>query len=86
MWNCLKKKFRAAVKLALAEDIGSGDATTLATVPKNLSVRAVHAARANRSSSPESDLQKSHFANCPQKSKSKNSRATDKKLPPEKSC
>jgi nicotinate-nucleotide pyrophosphorylase (carboxylating) len=29
-------EIRAAVKVALAEDIGGGDATTLATVPKNL--------------------------------------------------
>jgi nicotinate-nucleotide pyrophosphorylase (carboxylating) len=36
---------RASVRLALAEDIGSGDATTLAIVPKNLTVRAVVRAR-----------------------------------------
>lgn len=36
---------RAAVKAALAEDIGSGDATTIATVPPGLSARAVMRAR-----------------------------------------
>ena len=35
----------AAVKAALAEDIGSGDATTIATVPPGLAVRAVMRAR-----------------------------------------
>jgi nicotinate-nucleotide pyrophosphorylase (carboxylating) len=39
------KKIRAAVKNALAEDIGSGDATTRATVPKNLNVVALMRAR-----------------------------------------
>ena len=34
-----------AVKLALAEDVGSGDATTLATVPESASARAVMRAR-----------------------------------------
>ncbi len=38
-------EIRAAVKAALAEDIGSGDATTLATVPPNLTARAVMRAR-----------------------------------------
>jgi nicotinate-nucleotide pyrophosphorylase (carboxylating) len=38
-------EIRAAVKAALAEDIGSGDATTLATVPPNLTARAVVRAR-----------------------------------------
>ncbi|HZF02609.1 MAG TPA: carboxylating nicotinate-nucleotide diphosphorylase [Methylomirabilota bacterium] len=40
-----EKEIRRAVKIALAEDIGSGDATTLATVPKNLSACAVMRAR-----------------------------------------
>jgi nicotinate-nucleotide pyrophosphorylase (carboxylating) len=39
------KEIRQAVQAALAEDIGSGDATTLATVPKNLTTRAVMRAR-----------------------------------------
>jgi len=39
------KEIRAAVKKALAEDIGRGDVTTLATVPKNLLARAVVRAR-----------------------------------------
>jgi nicotinate-nucleotide pyrophosphorylase (carboxylating) len=39
------KEVRAAVKAALAEDIGSGDATTLATVPNSLMARAVMRAR-----------------------------------------
>jgi nicotinate-nucleotide pyrophosphorylase (carboxylating) len=39
------KEIRAAVKAALAEDIGSGDATTLATVPPGLTARAVMRAR-----------------------------------------
>ena len=38
-------EIRRAVRAALAEDIGSGDATTLATVPKRLDVRAVMRAR-----------------------------------------
>jgi nicotinate-nucleotide pyrophosphorylase (carboxylating) len=38
-------EIRAAVKAALAEDIGTGDATTLATVPPNLTARAVMRAR-----------------------------------------
>jgi nicotinate-nucleotide pyrophosphorylase (carboxylating) len=36
---------RQAVKLALQEDIGSGDVTTLATVPKNTGAKAVMQAR-----------------------------------------
>jgi len=39
------QEVRAAVKTALAEDIGSGDATTLATVPPGLTARAVMRAR-----------------------------------------
>lgn len=38
-------EIRQAVRAALAEDIGGGDATTLATVPKNLTARAVMRAR-----------------------------------------
>jgi nicotinate-nucleotide pyrophosphorylase (carboxylating) len=38
-------EIRAAVRAALAEDIGHGDATTLATVPPNLTARAVMRAR-----------------------------------------
>jgi nicotinate-nucleotide pyrophosphorylase (carboxylating) len=38
-------QINAAVKRALAEDIGSGDVTTLATVPAHLQVRAVMRAR-----------------------------------------
>jgi nicotinate-nucleotide pyrophosphorylase (carboxylating) len=38
-------EIRAAVKAALAEDIGAGDVTTLATVPPNLAARAVMRAR-----------------------------------------
>ncbi|HEX3624814.1 MAG TPA: carboxylating nicotinate-nucleotide diphosphorylase [Verrucomicrobiae bacterium] len=38
-------EIRAAVKAALAEDVGTGDVTTLATVPPNLSARAVMRAR-----------------------------------------
>jgi nicotinate-nucleotide pyrophosphorylase (carboxylating) len=38
-------EIRQAVRAALAEDIGSGDATTLATVPKSLTARAVMRAR-----------------------------------------
>ena len=34
-------EIRAAVKTALAEDIGAGDVTTLATVPKSLTARAL---------------------------------------------
>jgi nicotinate-nucleotide pyrophosphorylase (carboxylating) len=39
------EEIRAAVKSALAEDIGGGDATTLATVPENLAATAVICAR-----------------------------------------
>ena len=38
-------EIRQAVRAALAEDIGNGDATTLAVVPKNLAARAVMRAR-----------------------------------------
>ena len=38
-------EIRQAVKLALAEDIGSGDATTLATVPETAPAKAVMRAR-----------------------------------------
>lgn len=38
-------EIRAAVKSALAEDIGSGDVTTLATVPKSLTFKTVMRAR-----------------------------------------
>lgn len=38
-------EIRAAVKNALAEDVGAGDATTLATVPRDLTVRALMRAR-----------------------------------------
>ena len=38
-------EIRAAVKSALAEDIGSGDVTTLATVPKTLAFKTVMRAR-----------------------------------------
>ena len=38
-------EIRRAVRAALAEDIGGGDATTLATVPPNVTVRAVMRAR-----------------------------------------
>jgi nicotinate-nucleotide pyrophosphorylase (carboxylating) len=40
-------EIRASVRLALAEDIGSGDATTLATVPANATAKAVMRAREN---------------------------------------
>jgi len=39
------REIHRAVKAALAEDIGSGDVTTLATVPKHFSVRAIMRAR-----------------------------------------
>ena len=38
-------EIRAAVKVALAEDIGKGDVTTLATVPKTLTFKTVMRAR-----------------------------------------
>ena len=38
-------EIRQAVKLALAEDIGNGDATTLATVPEKAAARALMRAR-----------------------------------------
>lgn len=39
------QEIRAAVRAALAEDVGRGDATTLATVPAGLTARAVMRAR-----------------------------------------
>jgi nicotinate-nucleotide pyrophosphorylase (carboxylating) len=39
------QEIRAAVKAALAEDIGRGDATTIATVPPGLTARAIMRAR-----------------------------------------
>ena len=39
------EEIRRAVQLALAEDIGSGDVTTLATLPKNATTKAVMRAR-----------------------------------------
>ena len=39
------KEIRSAVQAALAEDIGSGDVTTLATVPETVAARAVMQAR-----------------------------------------
>jgi nicotinate-nucleotide pyrophosphorylase (carboxylating) len=38
-------EIRRAVQVALAEDIGSGDATTLATVPANVTAKAIMRAR-----------------------------------------
>jgi nicotinate-nucleotide pyrophosphorylase (carboxylating) len=40
-----ESEIRAAVKAALAEDVGSGDVTTLSTVPPSLTARAVMRAR-----------------------------------------
>ena len=40
-----REEIRASVQLALAEDIGGGDATTLATVPKNQNAVAFMRAR-----------------------------------------
>lgn len=40
-----EEEIRRAVRVALAEDVGSGDATTLATVPESATARAVMAAR-----------------------------------------
>jgi nicotinate-nucleotide pyrophosphorylase (carboxylating) len=39
------REIRAAVKAALTEDVGTGDATTLATMPANLTTRALMHAR-----------------------------------------
>ena len=39
------EELRRAVQLALAEDIGSGDATSLATVPADAAARGVMRAR-----------------------------------------
>ncbi|MEN9361184.1 MAG: hypothetical protein RL095_2719 [Verrucomicrobiota bacterium] len=43
----LRQEFLSAVRIALAEDLGAGDATTLATVPSRLRARAELAAREN---------------------------------------
>jgi len=43
--NLSQKEIHAAVQAALAEDIGKGDATTLATVPENLLAHAAMRAR-----------------------------------------
>ena len=40
-----RSEIRAAVKAALAEDIGGGDVTTRATVPKTLAFKTVMRAR-----------------------------------------
>lgn len=39
------EEIRGAVRVALAEDVGSGDVTTLATVPETAAARAVMKAR-----------------------------------------
>jgi hypothetical protein len=76
-WNCPPQKSARPSKLALAEDIGSGDATTLATVPEMRRPKP-SCARANRSSSPESPLPKPRSANfLPRKSKSSGSRTVN---------
>jgi nicotinate-nucleotide pyrophosphorylase len=41
-------EIKVAVKAALAEDIGGGDVTTLATVPKTLTFKTVMRARTAR--------------------------------------
>ena len=45
MQSLSEEEIRRAVRVALAEDLGSGDATTLATVPESATARAVMAAR-----------------------------------------
>ena len=45
MTSLTDEEIRGAVRLALAEDIGSGDVTTLATVPETAAARAVMKAR-----------------------------------------
>ena len=45
--DLLRQEFLSAVRIALAEDLGSGDATTLATVPAHLRARAELATREN---------------------------------------
>ena len=40
-----RKDIRRAVRAALAEDIGSGDVTTLAVVPENATAKAMMRAR-----------------------------------------
>ena len=45
MESLSEEEVRRAVRVALAEDVGSGDATTLATVPEAATARAVMAAR-----------------------------------------
>lgn len=45
MGSLTNEEIRRAVQLALAEDIGSGDVTTLATVPENAMAHAVMKAR-----------------------------------------
>jgi nicotinate-nucleotide pyrophosphorylase (carboxylating) len=45
MGSLTNEEIRDAVKFALAEDIGSGDVTTLATVPESATIKAVMKAR-----------------------------------------
>jgi nicotinate-nucleotide pyrophosphorylase len=78
-------EIRRAVRAALAEDLGSGDATTLATVPANAKSVALMRAR-EPLSLREFNLPKSPFANCHRKSKLKNWRDDGKKLPLGKRC
>ena len=66
-------EIRRAVRAALAEDIGGGDVTTLATVPAKRHNPSRSCAPANRSSSPDLNLPKSRSANFRRKSKLKNS-------------
>ena len=69
-------EIRRAVRAALAEDIGSGDATTLATVPANATIRAAHAGARTARRAGTGFRRGLRFANFRQKSKSRKFLAT----------
>jgi nicotinate-nucleotide pyrophosphorylase len=80
-----RAEIRRAVRAALAEDLGSGDVTTLATIPASAKSIARMSAR-EPLSSRELDLPNSPFANCRRKSKSKKLSATGSVQKPATLC
>ena len=80
-------EIRAAVRLALAEDIGSGDATTLATVPQDATCQSRHARARTARRRRNRICGNGVLANFRRKSKSKNCRAMGNGCrAPEKRC
>ena len=79
-------EIQKAVRAALAEDIGSGDVTTLATVPANVKA-GPSCARANRSFVAGIGFAEAAFRELSPKIKvRKLSRDGDNGLPPEEFC